>query len=797
MLHNYLKIAIRNLWRNKAYALVSCSGLALGISCAVLLFLFVRFHLGFDHHHANYENIYRVTTNMQRADGGVSYVAGTPLPLAEALRLDFPEIAAVAPIQYMHVVPLSVEENGEVKQISGESIVVADSAFFNVFSANWLMGNPEKALVAPGEIVLTEKLAKTLFGDKNPMDNTVSLAGAYDFKVVGILENPPSSSSLPYTALVSFQTEDAEINNPGNWASIASNNQCYVILPENVSEESVEARLPELNEKYKKGRAAETEFHTLQPLHEIHFDESYGDFSKRTSYTQLVAIGLIALFLITIACVNFVNLATAQAMRRGKEVGIRKVLGSYRWQLVTQFMGETFLITIISIVLAFGILQWVLPVFNNFIEESLAIQPLEDTTLLLFLTGVAILTTLLAGLYPSFLLSGFQPAKVLKGQTMDTKVGGISIRRSLVGFQFFIAQILIVATLVIVWQTHYISNASMGFDTASRVIVSLPDNSPNALDAFKHKLLQNPHIASVSFGSAPASGNNSWMGFTYENQEDISNFKVQVKMADDKYLDTYGLNLVAGRNLYPSDSVRELLINEKLMKKLGAQQPEEIIGKRIKLGGNEYVPIVGVVADFHMRSLHSGISPCIITSNASQYWEAGILVNKNAPVQEVLTNIEESWEATYPEGLFDYDFLNESIANFYKEERRMSQILTVFALIAIFISCLGLYGLASFMAAKRTKEVGIRKVLGASVQQIVLLFSKEFVWLVALAFVVATPLTWYLMEQWLQNFAYQVDLNIGLFILAELASLLIALLTVSYRSLKTAMANPVESLKDE
>ncbi len=797
MLFNYLKIAVRNLWRNKAYALVSCSGLALGIACAVLLFLFVRFHLDFDRHHAHYENIYRVTTDMQLADGGVSYVAGAPLPLAEALRLDFPEIEAVAPIQYMHMVPLSVEEAGEVKQISAESIVIADSSFFSVFLVNWRMGNPEKALSAPNEIVLTQELARTLFGDQNALGKTVSLAGAYDFQVVGILENPPSSSSLPYTALVSFQPEDAEIKNPDHWASINSNSQCYVLLPENVSEASVEARLPELNKKYKKGRAAETEFHTLQPLSEIHFSENYGDFSNRTSYTQLVAIGLIALFLITIACVNFVNLATAQAMRRGKEVGIRKVLGSYRWQLVSQFMGETFLITLISIVLAFGILQWVLPMFNNFIEESLSVQPFDDIPLLLFLMGVVVVTTLLAGLYPSLLLSGFQPAKVLKGQAMDTKVGGVSIRRGLVGFQFFIAQILMVATLVIVWQTHYISNASMGFDTEARVVVSLPDNSPNALDAFKYKLLQNSHIASVSFGSPPASGSASWTGFIYENQEEISNFKVQIKMADDQYLDTYGLTLAGGRNLHPSDTVRELLINEKLMNDLGAQQPEEIIGKRIKIGKNDYAPIVGVLANFHTRSLHSGISPCIIASNQSQYWETGILINKNAPMQEVLANIEESWKASYPEGLFDYDFLDDSIASFYEQERRMSQILTVFALIAIFISCLGLYGLASFMAAKRTKEVGIRKVLGASVQQIVLLFSKEFVWLVALAFVVATPLTWYLMERWLQNFAYQIDLNIGLFLLAGFGTLLIALVTVSYRSLKTAMANPVESLRNE
>jgi ABC-type lipoprotein release transport system permease subunit len=571
-----------------------------------------------------------------------------------------------------------------------------------------------------------------------------------------------------------------------------------VLLPENVSEESMEARLPEINEKYKSGRSAETEFHTLQPLREIHFDERYGDFSQKTSRAQLLAIGLIALFLITIACVNFVNLATAQAMRRGKEVGIRKVLGSFRWQLISQFMGETLLITLISIVLAFGILQWMLPVFNNFIEETLSFQPLEDTTLLLFLGGVAVLTALLAGLYPALLLSGFQPAKVLKGQTLDTKVGGISLRRSLVGFQFFIAQVLIVTTLVIVWQTHYMSSASMGFDTEARITVPMPDNTPNALEAFRNRLSENPHIASVSFGSdPPASGSSSWTSFTLENQEEISNFTIQTKMGDEHYLDTYGLTLVAGRNMHPSDTLRELLVNEKFLEKLGMRQPEEIIGKRIKLGGNAYVPVVGVVADFHTRSLRNPISPCIIASNPSQYWYAGILMSKKAPVQEVLSSIEQAWKATYPEGIFDYDFLDESIASFYQEEKRMSQILTIFAVIAIFISCLGLYGLASFMAAKRTKEVGIRKVLGASVQQIVLLFSKEFVWLVAIAFLIATPLTWYLMHQWLQDFAHRIDLNIGIFLLAGMASLLIALVTVSYRSLKTAMSNPVNSLRSE
>jgi hypothetical protein len=316
MLLNYLKIAFRNLWRNKQYTLVSCAGLALGIACALLLFMYVRFHLNFDRHHANYEKIYRVNTDMQRPDGGTSHTPGTPAPLPEALRLDFPEVEAVAPIQYMHIVPLSVQENDAIKQISGESIVVADPGFFNVFSVAWLTGNPEKALQVPNEIVLTQKLAYTLFGDKNAMGNTVTLAGAYDFQVVGVVENPPSASSLPFTALVSFEPEDAEVKNPDNWNGISSNTQCYVLLPENVSEESVEARLPELNKKYKKGRAAETEFHSLQPLREIHFDEDYGDFSNKTSRTQLVAIGLIALFLIIIACVNFINMATAQAMRR-------------------------------------------------------------------------------------------------------------------------------------------------------------------------------------------------------------------------------------------------------------------------------------------------------------------------------------------------------------------------------------------------------------------------------------------------------------------------------------------------
>lgn len=801
MLFNYLKIALRNLWRNKTYALVSCSGLALGVACAILLFLFIRFHLSFDHHHANYANIYRVNSDLYRADGGVSHTPGTPVPIAEALRLDFPEIEAVAPIQYIFSLPISVqeEEGSEVKQINGESILVADSSFSDVFTVNWLMGNPEKALRAYQEIVLSEKMAYALFGDKNAMGQTVTLAGAYDFQVTGIIENMPSSSSIPFNALVTFPPEDADINEHSNWNSIASNTQCYILLPENVSEASIEERLPEINKKYKKGNTAETEFHTLQPLSEIHFDDTYGDFSQRiTSRTQLTAIGLIALFLIAIACVNFVNLATAQAMRRGKEVGIRKLLGSYRWQLVSQFMGETLLITIISIVLAFGLLQWMLPVFNNFIEQSLDFQPFEDTILLSFLGGIAVLTTLLAGLYPALLLSGFQPARVLKGKTVDAKIGGISLRRGLVGFQFFIAQVLIVTTLVIVLQTNYLGSASMGFDTEARVTVSIPDNSENSLDALRNRLSENPYITSISFASdPPASGSSSWSDFTLENHEETSNFKVQTKMGDEHYLETYDIKLVAGRNVHPSDTTRELLVNETMVKKLGMVQPEEIIGQRIRFGGNAYIPVVGVVADFHTRSLRSSISPCIIASRQSQYWYAGILIDKNAPVQEVLTSIEESWEATYPEGIFDYSFLDESIANFYREERRMSQILTIFAGIAIFISCLGLYGLASFMAAKRTKEVGIRKVLGASVQQIVMLFSKEFVWLVAIAFVISTPVTWYFMHQWLQDFAYRIDLHIGIFLLAGLASLCIALLTVSYRSLKTATSNPVNSLRSE
>jgi ABC-type antimicrobial peptide transport system permease subunit len=540
----------------------------------------------------------------------------------------------------------------------------------------------------------------------------------------------------------------------------------------------------------------------MQPLSDIHFDERYGNYNYNTISKQMLgALTVIALFLIITACINFINLVTAESIKRSKEVGIRKTLGSSRGQLVAQFLGESSLVTLLAVFLAVGIAQLGLSFLNPFLELNLSLNLFHDKGLWIFLVGVTAFVGILSGLYPSLVVSGFKPVFAIKNQTNAKNSSGYFLRRGLVVLQFFISQFFIIGTIVLVSQMNYFKNKELGFRKDAIVTIPIPENEGSGFKGASSKMrtlrdeimrLQGIELASLS-NTPPSSGNVQSTDFSMEGKEE--RYGTQIKIADANYLDLYDLKLIAGSNLLDLDTARGFLANEKLVAMVGYTNPKDIVGKNINFNG-AILPIVGVIKDFHTMSLHEPIEATLLYNRIRRYQTLSLKVNP-VELKKTIQQVQQKWEATYPNFIFSYKFLDEEIKEFYDREQKMSTLLAVFTSIAIFIGCLGLFGLATFMANQKTKEIGVRKVLGASVQNIVLLFSKEYVILILIGFGLASPVSWYVMNQWLKDFAYKITLGPTIFIAGLGVTFLIALATVGYRSFKEATVNPAKSLKSE
>jgi ABC-type antimicrobial peptide transport system permease subunit len=575
---------------------------------------------------------------------------------------------------------------------------------------------------------------------------------------------------------------------------------CYVLFPQNTSVDNINQLLRAYSQKMQS--ADNKDSHIIQPLSEVHYDTQTGNYSNKTISRRLLnVLWLIGAFILLIACVNFINLSTAQAVNRAKEVSIRKVLGSKRSQLQFQFVIETFLIVISALILAGSITILALPYINHLLELSLSFNVLSNPAFILFLLIVIIVVTALACFYPSIVLSRFNPVNVLKSKLTVNTAKGISLRRGLVVFQFIIAQSLIIGTLIIVKQMNYFMDQPLGFDKDA--IINVPFRVDTVwfrkVDYLKHQLLSVNGVQAVCFSSnTPVEdGSDMWTTFKFDHARKEADFKAITKFADNEYIPAYKLQLIAGRNLQASNMTREFLVNESLMKSLGIKSPDEILNKEISIWGDRIkCPVVGVLKDFNDRSFRHDLAPLLITTNITMYSQAGIkLDTKN--ISSTLQSVKTIWEKTLPDFVYEYRFLDDKIAGFYKQESQLAQLYKIFAAIAIFLSCLGLYGLALFMAVQRTKEVGIRKVHGASADNIVYLFSKEFIMLIAIAFAIATPITWYYMQNWLQDYAYRISISWWLFAAGGFIAIIIALATISFQAIKAAYADPVKSLRSE
>src|SRR6266540_1171020 len=815
MFKNYFKTAFRSLTRNRNYTIINIAGLAVGIAVCMIIFIIIQFQTSFDNFHPKKDRIYRVLTEYHHADAAtVSYGKDVPFPMPTGLKTAFPQIEQVAPIFASHDDQLLIpDDNGTTIKTFKEDkgVYFTEPSFFKMFDFPLLAGSYE-SLKESNNVLLTKEIADKYFGDwKAAIGKTIKLeVGGYLFehgtevlKVSGILATIPANTDFQLKLVVAYGSgfTGSIIAKNTDWEDRTNSGfGCYILLPPNISVDNFNQQLRAYSAKVES--PDDKDSHIVQPLTAVHYDTQTGNYSNKAISQELLnVLWLIAAFILLIACVNFINLSTAQAVNRAKEVGVRKVLGSNKSQLQIQFIVETFLIVTSAVILAAVITILALPYINRLLELSLSFNILNNPAIGLFLLTVTIVVTALAGFYPSIVLSRFTPVNALKSKITASTAKGISLRRGLVVFQFIIAQALIIGTFIIVQQMSYFMDQPLGFDKDAIINVPFRVDSLriSRLDYLQNKLLQVNGVQAVSFSSnTPVEdGNDTWSTFKFDHATKEEDFKAITKFADNEYVSAYKLQLVAGKNLKPSPFTQEFLVNESLVKSLGFKKPEDILNKEISIWGDKIkCPVVGVLKDFNDRSLRQDLAPLLITTNVTMYSQAGIKLS-TTNISSTLQSVKNVFEQTFSDFVYQYRFLDDKIASFYKQENQLAQLYKIFAAIAIFLSCLGLYGLASFMAVQRIKEVGIRKVLGASAANIVYLFSKEFIMLISIAFAIATPIAWYYMHQWLQDYAYRINISWWSFAAGGLVAIIIALATISFQAIKAAIANPVKSLRTE
>ncbi|MCH8960782.1 MAG: ABC transporter permease [Bacteroidetes bacterium] len=804
MLTNYLKIALRNLRKHKGYTFINITGLAVGLACCLLIVLFVRDELSYDRYHDNADRIYRITLDAllgeQEIHGPIS-----PAPMAQALVNDFPEVVqATRLFTFTDETLVRYQANRFVE----ERFFFGDSTFFEVFTFPLLQGDPKTALVEPNTVVLTESTARKYFGQENPIGQTLRVNEQTDYEVTGVMADVPTNSHFHFDFLGSLGTLD----NSRNPIWVSNNFRTYFLLAEGHSPEALEAKFPAMVENYAGPQVEQIlgitidQFFAsggrfafqLQALTDVHLHSQFDfEIEPNGDITYVYAFSVIAFLILLIACINFMNLATARSANRAKEVGVRKVLGSNRRQLTLQFLMESMLLSVIALGVALVLAAVLLPVFNNLSGKALQIDYL-DGFMLSGVIGLAVLVGLLAGSYPAFFLASFSIVNVLKGQgPVGMKSSGL--RSGLVVFQFVISIALMIGTAMVYRQVDFIQNKRLGFEKEHVIVLERFNALGPQQQAFKQQIQQHPNVVAVAAANTLPGRSFGDTSFIPEGAppEDIRN--IHLLYTDFDLLETLNLELVDGRFFsrdFATDSTA-IVLNEAAVKELGWT---EAVGKRLVSpsfsgGESQFITVVGVVKDFHFESLRQAIGPLgLFIGRNLNYLTVRI---QPGDVSGTLAAFEAQWKTFAPEQPFTYSFLDRDVDALYQADQRTGSLFGTFALLAIMIACLGLFGLAAFTAEQRTKEIGVRKVLGASVGGIVLLLSKEFTKLVALAFVVAAPLAYFATNRWLQDFAFQADFSWWIFVLAGLAALTIAWLTVSYQSIRAALTNPVEALRYE
>lgn len=807
MLRNYFIIAWRNLLRNRVSTLINLLGLTLGITACLTIYFITSHELSYDTFHPNGERIYRLVGESQYGKNGEKHPVGfIPNAVPAAIQKEITGIETVAAFHNISsdvLIPNGQEKPKRFEGNKHDEIVVVEPNYFDLFTYQWLAGNPKTALNEPFKVVLTEQKAHTYFGNLPPdqiMGKEVIYQDSVRVSVAGIVKEWTQPTDFVFTDFISFATIRAsqlkKSINLDQWNDIWSASQAFVKLPKGV----VPAQLTKQFQRFGAmhfTKDMDLKFTpALQPLATLHFDDNYQDnYTRKAHLPTLYGLMAIAGFILLIAAINFINLATAQSVQRAKETGIRKVMGSSRASLITQFLSETALLTFAAVLLSLLLVHPILSAFESLTPKGLTVNLFSWQTLL-FLLLTTVTTSLLSGLYPSWVLSSFLPALTLKGQTALTGGQKGYLRKGLIVFQFTVSLVFIIGTLMVGRQLNFMRNKDLGFST--NAIISIRTSSEKG-SVLAQKLKQVAGIERVTMEWFPPMGSAYMMTkLKYRGKKEIE-MDVSAKVGDENFIPLYQLRLLAGRNYLKSDSLRELVINATYAKALGFKKPAEALNQLLEFDGKPY-PIVGVVADFHEQSFHEKISAAFI-AYLPQARNIGVkLATKGGGVSDLTTTLatmEAQWKAVYPDRKFEYTFLDDSIAKLYEKEQQTGQLVNTATAIAILISCLGLFGLATFTAEQRTKEIGVRKVLGASVSSIVALLSKDFLKLVLVAIIVASPLAWWAMTTWLADFAYKVDIEWWVFALAGAMAVAIALLTVSFQSIRAALMNPVRSLRSE
>ena len=802
MVSNYVKASLRKFRRAKTYTLINVTGLTLGLLCALIIFQKVRFELSFDTHHPDADRIYRIVRE-DRQFGQAEYDEGIPYPLLEAFRTDFPDIEHVTIVDrnFGPAVLSAMRADDQVVRFKEDAgMAFVDQDFFSIFSYDWLHGNPETALTSPRTVVLSESLARKYFGTDNPIGRLLSYNNTFDLTVAGVVRDAPRNTALPLNILISFNLGEEHQRGNDNWESTSTSVQCYVKLPTGTSATRINGRLRDFVTRHRDQEVAQYLRFFLQPLSEIHFDTRFYTIGGQTimSRETLWALSLIGVFLLITACINFVNLNIVVVFKRAKEVAMRKVLGGTPGQIMAYFMTETALITLIALGLALALVNPVMRLAASFIGEGLSANPFTDP----ILVGAALLATLvlsvLSGLYPAFLMARLHPSIAMRN-TIGEKPGTfLNLRRGLVIFQFAITQVLIICTLVAAYQMRFLHTVPLGYDPEAIVEFNIPVRDETTLKTLKNELLQAAAVRYVAYSNSGASSDNTWGSiFRYHKDGEQLDNETQVKLVDLDYIETYQMTLVAGANFVSTDSVTSFIVNEAFVKLMGYPAPEEALGALVETWSVE-APITGVVGDFNTKSLRQEIEATILIPMIAQAHVGAVKVNTHQ-LSDALAHIKQAWSTAFPNHIFEYEFLDDRIAQFYEDEQTLQRLIQASALIAILIGCIGLFGLISYTTSQRAREVGIRKALGASIPDIVGLFTREFVVFVVLGFALSAPVAYHVMNTWLENFAYRIGLGrgIGLFAAAFVISLVIALLTVGFKTYRSAIANPVDAIRHE
>jgi len=785
LIKNYLKIALRNIKKHTWYSIINIAGLAIGMTCCILILLWVQDELSYDRFHENASDIYRVIQDINFADHSTTWTI-TQGPLGPSLKKDFPEI-----INATRITGRGFRLTYNDRSFD-EVLGMADSSIFEMFTFPLIKGNPATALADPNSIVLTEEMAEKYFGEENPIGKTIQADNEYDFLVSGVLKKIPDNSHLQFDFIIPF-IFGRELNyTVDRWGN--SQFRTYVQIQKGIPPQEVIQKIS--GYLYEKPTIEKDARLNLQPLTRIHLHSNYEFDSAHGDITYVALFSLVAFFILFIACSNFMNLATARSGNRAKEVGMRKVAGAHRSSIIKQFFGESILLAFIALFFSLIIVKLLLPAFNNLAAKELSLNISGNLLDLLILFGIALLTGIISGSYPAIFLSSFQPVKVLKGSLRSGQKGSV-FRKILVVTQFSLTILLIICTGIVYNQLNYLRNMKLGYDKEHMIYMGMRGDMRTNFDTLKNELLINSNISGVT-----ASSNVPTYGYTFSNslwrwegQNPDEEILMRAVFIDYDYFKTFGMEIAEGRSYskeFSTDTTEAIIVNEAAVKAMRMKSP---LGKRLSINEQNF-QIIGVVKNYNFRSLRQGIDPLILLfePQASRVLFAKLKSENISQTIGYIEKIREKFAPGYPS---NYHFLDEALDDLYRSEERVGMIFRYFSVLAIFISCLGLFGLASFMAEQRTKEIGIRKVLGATVSNIVLLLTKEFTKWILVANIIVWPLAYYAANKWLQGFAFRTTIGLWIFILAAAMVLFIALLTVSYQSFKAATANPIDTLKYE